>query len=89
MRKNGEWGQLKSFPDYCKLENLRDPKDQRIMALLLGSQDATSYYPDLADSAVSLVKTPVISRPGCQRSSLQELFWHLAVSRHTGPRLIG
>lgn len=44
MRKNGEWGQLKSFPDYCKPENLRDLEDQRIMALLLGSQDATGYY---------------------------------------------
>ena len=44
MKKNGEWGRLKSLPDYCKPENLRDPDDQRIMALLLGSQDATSYY---------------------------------------------
>jgi len=44
MKKNGEWGRLKSLPNYCKLQNLRDPEDQRIMALLLGSQDATSYY---------------------------------------------
>jgi len=44
MKKNGEWGRLKSLPDYCKPENLRDPEDQRIMALLLGSQDATGYY---------------------------------------------
>ena len=45
MKKNGEWGRLKSLPDsYCKPENLRNPEDQRIMALLLGSRDATSWY---------------------------------------------
>jgi hypothetical protein len=44
MKKSREWGRLKSIPDYCKPENLRDPEDQRIMALLLGSQDATGYY---------------------------------------------
>jgi hypothetical protein len=45
MKKNGEWGRLKSLPDsYYKPENLHDPEDQRIMALLLGSQNATGYY---------------------------------------------
>jgi len=44
MKKNGEWGRLKSIPDYCKPENLRDPEDRHIMALLLGSQDANGYY---------------------------------------------
>ncbi|MDI6809695.1 MAG: DEAD/DEAH box helicase [Candidatus Eisenbacteria bacterium] len=45
MKKSGEWGQLKSYSDsYGKPENLRDPEDRRIMALLLGSRDATGYY---------------------------------------------
>ncbi len=45
MKKNGEWGRLKSLPDsYYKPENLRDPEDQRIMALLRGSQNATGLY---------------------------------------------
>ncbi len=45
MKKNGQWGQLKSLPDsYYKPEIRRDPEDQHIMALLLGSQDATEYY---------------------------------------------
>jgi len=45
MKKNGEWGRFKSFPDsYSKPENLRDPEDQRIMALLLGSRGADSLY---------------------------------------------
>ncbi len=45
MKKDGEWGQLKSSTDlYCKPENLSDPEDQRIMALLLGSRDATGWY---------------------------------------------
>jgi hypothetical protein len=45
MKKNGGWGQLKSNAGmYCKPENLRDPEDRCIMALLLGSRDATSYY---------------------------------------------
>jgi superfamily II DNA or RNA helicase len=44
MKKSREWGRLKSIPDYSKPEYLRDPEDQRIMALLLGSQDATGYY---------------------------------------------
>jgi superfamily II DNA or RNA helicase len=45
MKKNGEWGQLKSHTNaYCTPENLRDPEDQHIMALLLGSRDANSYY---------------------------------------------
>jgi superfamily II DNA or RNA helicase len=44
MKKNGELGRLKSLPDYCKPGNLHDPEDQRIMAFLLGSQDAASYY---------------------------------------------
>jgi superfamily II DNA or RNA helicase len=44
MKKSGEWGRLKSLP-YCKPQSLRDPEDQRIMALLFGSQDtAGSYY---------------------------------------------
>lgn len=42
---NGAWGQLKPIPDfYCKPENLRDPEDQRIIALLLGSRDPTDWY---------------------------------------------
>jgi hypothetical protein len=45
MKKNGKWGQLKSRTNaYCTPENLRDPEDRCIMALLLGSRDATSYY---------------------------------------------
>jgi len=49
MKKNGEWGRLKSLSGYCKPENLRDPEDQHIMTLLLGSQDAYGYrygYPN-------------------------------------------
>ncbi len=45
MKKNGEWGRFKSYPDsYSKAENLRDPEDQRIMALLRGSRGADSFY---------------------------------------------
>jgi hypothetical protein len=43
MKKSGEWGRLKPL-SYFKPENLWDPEDQRIMALLFGSQDATGYY---------------------------------------------
>jgi len=43
MKKNGEWGRLKSL-SYFKPENLRDPEDQRIMAMLFGSQEANGYY---------------------------------------------
>ncbi len=44
-KSNGAWGQLKPIPDfYCRPENLRDPKDQRIIALLLGSRDLTDWY---------------------------------------------
>jgi len=45
MKKNGEWGRLKSIPGlYWRPENLRDPEDQRIMAMLLGARDATGLY---------------------------------------------
>jgi len=44
-KKNGEWGQLKSLSGWnFKPENLRDPEDQRIMALLLGSRDAANGH---------------------------------------------
>lgn len=44
-KKNGAWGQLKPIPDfYCRPENLRDPEDQRIIALLLGSRDPSDWY---------------------------------------------
>jgi hypothetical protein len=43
MKKSGEWGRLKSL-SYFKPENLRDPEDQRIMAMLFGSQEANGYY---------------------------------------------
>jgi superfamily II DNA or RNA helicase len=47
MKKNGEWGQLKSSANsYSKPEKMRDPMDQHIMALLLGSRDAVGYYYD-------------------------------------------
>lgn len=45
MKKNGEWGQLKPIPDsYHRPENLRDPEDQHIMTLLIGSRDASDWY---------------------------------------------
>lgn len=45
MKKNGEWGQPKAIPDfYHRPENLRDPEDQYIMALLIGSRDASDWY---------------------------------------------
>jgi superfamily II DNA or RNA helicase len=45
MKKNGEWGQLKSIPDsYHRPENLRVPEDQHIMALLVGSRDPADWY---------------------------------------------
>jgi len=45
MKKNGEWGQVKSHSDlYGKPHTLPDPDDQRIIALLLGSRDVYSYY---------------------------------------------
>lgn len=44
-KKKGDWGQLKPIPDfYCRPENLRDPEDQRIIALLLGSRDLSDWY---------------------------------------------
>ena len=47
IKKNGEWGQLKSHSDlYGKPQNLPDPEDRCIIALLLGSRDATGYYYD-------------------------------------------
>jgi hypothetical protein len=45
MKKNGEWGQLKSHFDlYGKPQILPDPMDRQIIALLLGSRDVNSYY---------------------------------------------
>lgn len=44
MKKNGEWGRLKSLSGYYKPENLRDPEDHRIITFLLGSQDSTGDY---------------------------------------------
>ena len=47
LKKNGEWGQLKSHSDlYGRPQNLPDPEDRSIIALLLGSRDATGYYYD-------------------------------------------
>jgi superfamily II DNA or RNA helicase len=43
-KKNGEWGPLKSLPDYCRPGNLRDPEDQRIMTFLIGNRDVNGYY---------------------------------------------
>ena len=65
MKKNGEWGRLKSLPDsYCKPENLRDPEDQRIMALLLGSRDATGWYgyPAIMEEGLSAASCPAPCR---------------------------
>jgi len=43
-KKNGEWGRLKPLSgSNFKPENLRDPEDQRIMALLMGSQDGADW----------------------------------------------
>ena len=45
MRKNGEWGRVKSLSAfYGKPENLRDPEDQRIMSMLLGSRDVSDWH---------------------------------------------
>ncbi len=44
MKKNGQWGRLRSLPYYYRPENMRDPEDQHIVALLLGSHDSTGYY---------------------------------------------
>jgi hypothetical protein len=45
MKKNGEWGRFKSYPDsYGKPENLRDPEDQRIMTLLRGCRAGSIYH---------------------------------------------
>ncbi len=45
MKKNGQWGQVKSHSDlYGKPHSLPDPMDRQIIALLLGSRDTNSYY---------------------------------------------
>jgi hypothetical protein len=45
MKKNGEWGKVKSISDsHLTTENLRDLEDQRIMAMLIGSIDVSDRY---------------------------------------------
>lgn len=44
-KKNGEWGRLKPISGSSfKQENLQNPEDQRILALLMGSRDTKGGY---------------------------------------------
>ncbi|MGB9627767.1 MAG: DEAD/DEAH box helicase, partial [Thermodesulfobacteriota bacterium] len=44
MLRNGQWGKIKSYPNsYFKVENIPDPDDQQIIALLIGSRYSNEY----------------------------------------------
>jgi hypothetical protein len=70
MKKKGEWGRYKSLPySYSEPKNLRDPEDQHIMALLLGSRGANGIYYGYGYYGKRNVHT---IPPGCLREDLME-----------------